>query len=132
MSLSEMLAIMNNKILPEPSKRGFAAMNLEQQRLIASKGGKAAHQKGTAHEWTPEEAREAARKSALAAKRKSINRTENDGCDHFCSDYFQMALPATTDGRGSIVFSQSFLKRTETVRFIFYDRLVVLSVTVVS
>ena len=82
MSLSEMLAIMNNKILPEPSKRGFAAMSLEQQRLIASKGGKAAHQKGTAHEWTPEEAREAARKSALAAKRKSINRTENDGCDH--------------------------------------------------
>jgi general stress protein YciG len=77
-----MLVIMNNEVQQKPSKRGFAAMTLEQQRLIASKGGKAAHQKGTAHEWTPEEARQAARKSALAARHKSINRTENDGCDH--------------------------------------------------
>jgi general stress protein YciG len=81
-TLPEMLVIMNNEILQKPSKRGFAAMSLEQQRLIASKGGKAAHQKGTAHEWTPEEARQAARKSALAAKSKTINRAENDGCDY--------------------------------------------------
>jgi len=44
------------------SKRGFASMDLEKQRLIASKGGKAAHQKGTAHEWSSEEARAAGRK----------------------------------------------------------------------
>lgn len=40
-------------------KRGFASMNEDKQREIASKGGKAAHEKGTAHEFTSEEAREA-------------------------------------------------------------------------
>ena len=44
------------------SARGFAAMDPDQQREIASKGGKAAHQRGTAHEFTSEEAREAGRK----------------------------------------------------------------------
>ena len=44
------------------SDRGFASMDPEKQRAIASKGGKAAHAKGTAHEFTPEEAREAGRK----------------------------------------------------------------------
>ncbi len=45
-----------------PSGRGFAAMDPEKQRKIASKGGRAAHRKGTAHEFTSEEAREAGRK----------------------------------------------------------------------
>jgi hypothetical protein len=40
-------------------KRGFAAMNPDQQREIASEGGRAAHEKGTAHEFTSEEARRA-------------------------------------------------------------------------
>jgi uncharacterized protein len=44
------------------STRGFASMDRTKQREIASKGGKAAHQKGTAHEFTREEAREAGRK----------------------------------------------------------------------
>jgi len=48
-------------------KRGFASMDPQKQREIASKGGKAAHQKGTAHEFTPEEAREAGRKGGQAA-----------------------------------------------------------------
>lgn len=42
-------------------RQGFGSMAPEQQRAIASKGGKAAHQKGTAHEWTSEEARNAGR-----------------------------------------------------------------------
>src|SRR5258706_2945275 len=42
--------------------RGFAAMDQQKQRQIASKGGKAAHQKGTAHEFTPDEARNAGKK----------------------------------------------------------------------
>ena len=46
--------------------RGFAAMDEEKQREIASKGGRAAHAKGTAHEFTPEEAREAGRKGGEA------------------------------------------------------------------
>ena len=52
--------------------RGFASMDRSKQREIASKGGKAAHQKGTAHEWTSEEAREAGRKGGMAshARRK--------------------------------------------------------------
>lgn len=45
----------------EKSRRGFAGMSREKQREIASKGGKAAHAKGTAHEWTPETARAAGR-----------------------------------------------------------------------
>jgi general stress protein YciG len=40
-------------------------MDREKQRMIASKGGKAAHAKGTAHEFTPEEAREAGRKGGM-------------------------------------------------------------------
>jgi hypothetical protein len=39
--------------------RGFASMDPQRQREIASEGGKAAHQKGTAHEFTSEEARRA-------------------------------------------------------------------------
>jgi general stress protein YciG len=45
-------------------------MDREKQREIASKGGKAAHQKGTAHEWTREEARAAGRKGGLTSSRK--------------------------------------------------------------
>ena len=50
--------------------RGFASMNREKQREIASKGGKAAHAKGTAHEWSPSEAREAGRKGGIASHRQ--------------------------------------------------------------
>jgi general stress protein YciG len=54
---------------PEGKKRrGFASMTSEKQREIASKGGRAAHIKGTAHEWTPDEARSAGRKGAHASR----------------------------------------------------------------
>jgi len=49
--------------------RGFASMDPAKQHEIASKGGRAAHQKGTAHEWTSEEARAAGRKGGLASHR---------------------------------------------------------------
>jgi general stress protein YciG len=49
--------------------RGFASMDRDKQREIASKGGRAAHQKGRAHEWTSEEAREAGRKGGMATQR---------------------------------------------------------------
>lgn len=45
-------------------------MDRSKQKEIASKGGKAAHQKGTAHEWTSEEARDAGRKGGLASHRR--------------------------------------------------------------
>jgi len=53
--------------MAEKSRRGFAGMDPQKQREIASKGGKAAHAKGTAHEFTPEEARAAGRKGGQAA-----------------------------------------------------------------
>lgn len=52
-----------------PAKRGFAAMDEQQQREIASKGGQAAHQKGTAHEFDSEEARRAGQKGGEAVSR---------------------------------------------------------------
>ena len=51
------------------SKRGFASMDRTKQREIASKGGRAAHAKGTAHEFTSEEARVAGRKGGEAVSR---------------------------------------------------------------
>ena len=49
--------------------RGFASMDRTKQHEIASKGGKAAHVKGTAHEWSSQEAREAGRKGGTARHR---------------------------------------------------------------
>lgn len=51
------------------SKRGFASMDVSKQREIASKGGRAAHAKGTAHEFTSDEARVAGRKGGEAVSR---------------------------------------------------------------
>ena len=58
------------------SNRGFASMDPERQRQIASEGGRAAHEKGTAHEFTSEEAREAGRKGGMA---RSANRSKQAG-----------------------------------------------------
>lgn len=52
----------------QKDNRGFASMDKAKQREIASKGGKAAHQKGTAHEWTSEEARTAGRKGGQISR----------------------------------------------------------------
>ena len=50
--------------------RGFASMNRDKQREIASKGGRVAHEKGRAHQWSREEAREAGRKGGLATHQR--------------------------------------------------------------
>ncbi|HEU4892654.1 MAG TPA: KGG domain-containing protein [Vicinamibacterales bacterium] len=57
--------------------RGFASMDRAKQREIASKGGKAAHQKGTAHEWTSEEARDAGRKGGIASHQRRREQAAN-------------------------------------------------------
>src|SRR5690349_8190810 len=62
--------------------RGFASMDRNKQREIASKGGKAAHQKGTAHEWTSEEAREAGRKGGMASHRRKQGEGEEPGAEN--------------------------------------------------
>ncbi len=51
--------------------RGFASMNPEKRRTIASKGGKAAHEQGRAHKWTSEEAQVAGRKGGSISRRRS-------------------------------------------------------------
>jgi general stress protein YciG len=66
--------------------RGFASMDRAKQREIASKGGKAAHLKGTAHEWTSEEARDAGRKGGIASHRRrreqiGVGESENETAD---------------------------------------------------
>jgi uncharacterized protein len=67
----------------ESRGRGFAGMDPERQRQISSQGGKAAHQKGTAHEFDSEEAREAGRKGGMvsggrrrAREQARVNRPE--------------------------------------------------------
>lgn len=65
--------------------RGFASMNRDKQREIASKGGRAAHEKGTAHEWTSDEARAAGRKGGMASHRSRGRKTavvETPTTDH--------------------------------------------------
>ncbi len=54
----------------QSNKQGFASMDPERQREIASKGGHAAQEKGTAHHFTSEEAREAGHKGGKAAQEK--------------------------------------------------------------
>ena len=50
--------------------RGFASMDPKKQREIASKGGRAAHSLGTAHEWTSDEARKAGRKGGATSRQR--------------------------------------------------------------
>ena len=56
------------------ARRGFAAMSPQKQREIASKGGRVAHEKGAAHEWSVDEARQAGRKggSVRHSRRKAM------------------------------------------------------------
>jgi uncharacterized protein len=58
----------NEQPVRRKERRGFASMSPEKQREIASKGGRAAHLKGTAHEWTSEEARSAGRKGGMISR----------------------------------------------------------------
>lgn len=51
---------------PKPRRRGFAAMDRDRVKEIASKGGRAAHAAGTAHQFNPDEARVAGKKGGLA------------------------------------------------------------------
>lgn len=58
------------------SRRGFASLTPERLRELASKGGKTAHAKGTAHKFTSEEAKAAGAKGGRAAKKR---KEQDDG-----------------------------------------------------
>jgi len=68
----------------DTSNRGFGSMNDEKQREIASQGGKAAHEKGTAHEFNSEEAREAGRKGgeSVSSDREHMSDIGRKGGQH--------------------------------------------------
>lgn len=58
------------------SARGFASMDRQKQKEIASEGGRAAHRQGVAHEWSREEAREAGRKGGQSVSQNRSHMSE--------------------------------------------------------
>ena len=75
-------------------------MTPEKQREIASKGGRAAHQKGTAHEWTSEEARSAGRKGGQISRGGRGRLVEGDATDMAAGDVSETSGAATAfDGQ---------------------------------
>ena len=66
------------------ANRGFASMDREKQREIARRGGRAAHEKGTAHEFTRDEARAAGRKGGerVSSNRDHMSRIGRLGGKH--------------------------------------------------
>jgi general stress protein YciG len=81
-------------------------MDRAKQREIASKGGKAAHQKGTAHEWTSEEAREAGRKGGMVSHRRRSEMTGSQG-DENAQNLNHLTCPrATTVQRADSVIAR--------------------------
>jgi general stress protein YciG len=82
--------------------RGFASMDRAKQREIASKGGKAAHQKGTAHEWTSEEARDAGRKGGIASHRRRREQMGVGGSDNSTADDRGQNLGGSDAGMGAM------------------------------
>jgi len=57
--------------------RGFASMDRERQRAIAQQGGRVAHQRGLAHQWTPAEAAAAGRKGAQSRHKRGSRKKES-------------------------------------------------------
>ena len=87
--------------------RGFASMDRERQREIARKGGRAAHQKGTAHEFTTDEARAAGRKGGerVSTNREHMSRIGRLGGKHSAGRR-QGAAKSTHEGGATSVASQ--------------------------
>lgn len=65
----------NPQTLSPQKRKGFASMTPERRRAVASRGGKEAHRKGTAHEWTSETAQLAGKKGRQVP-RKGASKVE--------------------------------------------------------
>jgi hypothetical protein len=67
-----------------PRRRGFAAMDRDRVKEIASKGGKAAHAAGTAHQFSSDEARNAGRKGGMAphVRRGGVRRRPSEAAQN--------------------------------------------------
>ena len=77
--------------------RGFASMDRSKQREIARMGGRAAHVKGTAHEWTSEDAREAGRKGGMASHRRKHQQEIAHVAADQCVEQIAPAIPPRQD-----------------------------------
>lgn len=73
------MADMTQSTTPRRSGRGFASMDAEKQRAISSKGGRAAHRSGNAHEFDSQQAREAGRLGGRARAANARRRMETQG-----------------------------------------------------
>jgi hypothetical protein len=102
-----------NGVASGKSRRGFASMDPSRQKEIASKGGRAAHQKGTAHEWSSDEARSAGQKGGIAVSRdrahmaaigreggESRSRASRAARDGGAMSDRELARPVSRDGDG--------------------------------
>lgn len=68
-----------NQHSEQRARRGFAAMNPERQRQIASLGGRTAHELGVAHQWDRQQAMVAGKKGGQASgKRRSADRNDRE------------------------------------------------------
>jgi general stress protein YciG len=93
----------------DTSNRGFGSMDEERQREIASKGGHVAHEKGAAHEFTPEEAKEAGRKGGetVSEDREHMSEIGRKGGDMTA----KMAVPRTTERKLEVVHRNNMLRQ---------------------
>lgn len=104
------------------SKRGFASMDPAKQREIASKGGRAAHSKGTAHEFTSDEARVAGRKGGEAVSRDRAHMAaigREGGHSRGARARAAAANPSSVSGSGNTDFStgsQPFVRQANEER----------------
>ena len=80
------------------SNRGFASMDREKQKEIASKGGKAAHAQGRAHEFTPDEARNAGRKGGEAVSKDRAHMAQIGRAGGQARGRNRAAMAAKTNG----------------------------------
>lgn len=98
---------MNDRDNAKARGRGFASMDQDKQRSIASLGGRAAHQQGTAHEFSSEEAREAGRKggeavSANRAHMAAIGRKGGEASHRGSAVTRAAELPQSTPSRAPL------------------------------
>jgi len=95
------MASNNQGTLGGKSNRGFASMDPQRQREIASEGGRAAHEKGTAHEFTSEEAREAGRKGGMARSANRRNAMPASGSNNMGSSHASGSSMGSSSHSGS-------------------------------
>ena len=103
--------------MAKSSNRGFAAMDPEKQREIARKGGKAAHQKGTAHEFSSDEARAAGRKGgqAVSKDRQHMASIGRQGGEAVSRDRDHMARIGREGGEARASAASQRSKKTKAV-----------------